>query len=301
MPEPRRIPPPGIPPAEVTITDDLVAQLLEDQHPDLAGKDLRLFGSGWDNTTYRLGADLAVRMPRRQLGADMMGKELRWVSELALKLPLPVGAPLRVGRPALGYPWPWSIVEWIEGVSAEMTAPAPSEATRLGGFLRALHTSAPASAPVNPWRGGALADRAFSVEQRLERLRPEDITVPARRVAEVWEKAKAVPLGASEPVWLHGDLHPRNVIVRGERIEAVIDWGDLCVGDPATDVAAAWLLFPNGSHSQFRDAYGSIPSDTWERARGWAVFFGVVMVDAGRIDDDRWAECGRVALERACR
>ncbi len=300
MPEPRRIPPPGIPPAEVTITDDLVASLLRDQHADLADRELRLFGSGWDNTTYRLGADLAVRLPRRQLGADMMVKEQRWLPEVAVGLPLPAGAPVRTGRPGHGFPWPWSIVEWIEGVSAEVAAPAPEEAARLGGFLRVLHRAAPDDAPLNPWRGGVLGDRAFSVEQRLDRLGPEDITTPLSRVAKAWSRAKQAPLGNVGPVWLHGDLHPRNIIVNDGRIAAVIDWGDLCVGDAATDLAAAWLLFPLRAHGQFREAYGPISADTWERARGWAIFFGVVMVDAGRKDDTLWAECGNTALERAC-
>lgn len=300
MPEPRRIPPPGIPPAEVEISHDLVAGLLADQHPDLVGRELRLFGSGWDNTTYRLGDDLAVRLPRRQLGADMMVKEQRWLPEIALNLPLPVGAPVRTGLPARGYPWPWSIVEWIEGVSAEVVAPSQSEAARLGGFLHALHSYAPIEAPINQWRGGSLASRGFSVEQRLERLGPDDVKLPVKLVAETWKRATTVPQDFPDPVWLHGDLHPRNIIVKDRRIAAVIDWGDLCAGDPATDLAAAWLLFPERAHGEFRDAYGAISDDTWERARGWAIFFGVVMVDAGRKDDVRWAKCGNVALERAC-
>lgn len=282
------------------ITPALVESLLAEQHPDLLGRELRLFGSGWDNTTYRLGDDLAIRLPRRKLGAEMMVKEQRWVRHLAKSLPLPIGRPKRLGRPGCGYPWPWSIVEWTNGVSAEVESPQPAEAARLGAFLRALHQPAPPDAPDNPWRGGPLGDRAFSVEQRLERLTAPALRVSADRIASAWNRAAQAHPYTAAPTWLHGDMHPRNVIVADGRIAAVIDWGDLCRGDPATDLAAAWMLFPVPVHQFFREAYGPVADSTWERACGWAIFFGVVMVDAGRVDDQRWAECGNLTLERAC-
>lgn len=299
--KPHPIPAPGIPPAEVEITQDLVEALLQDQHPDLADRYLRLFGSGWDNTTYRLGDDLAVRIPRRELGAGMMLKEQRWLPRLAPRLPLPAGAPVRTGLPGRGYPWSWSIVEWIDGVSAEIAAPDPSQAARLGEFLRELHSTAPAEAPHNPWRGIPLADRASSVDQRLDRLEPDDLPVAVEEIRTIWHRVRDVAIDVDERRWLHGDLHPRNVIVDGGEIRAVIDWGDLCAGDPATDLAAAWMMFPNSVHDDFRASYGEMSDATWERARGWAIFFGVIMVDAGRMDDPRWAECGRSTLERVCR
>lgn len=301
MPELGRLPPAGIPPAEVAITEDLVLALVRDQHPDLADGRLRLFGNGWDNTTYRLGDSLAVRLPRRQLGADMMVKEQRWLPELARRLPLPVGAPVRFGVPGHGYPWPWSIVEWVDGESAETDPVMAEEAPRLAGFLSSLHSQAPHDAPLNAWRGVALGERSFSVEQRLKRLGADELAVAPEQLLRTWEKVKDVPIDVAERLWLHGDLHPRNVITREGRIAAVIDWGDLCAGDPATDLAAAWLFFAGDAQEEFRAAYGNISAATWERAKGWAIFFGVVMVDAGRIDDHRWAECGNAALERVLR
>jgi aminoglycoside phosphotransferase (APT) family kinase protein len=294
-----QLPPPGIPPAEVEITEELVSALLAAQHPDLMSHGLALFGSGWDNTTYRLGAELAVRLPRRQLGADMMVKEQRWLPQLAPQLPLPIGRPVRLGGPGNGYPWPWNVVEWIDGVSA-IEAPIPeSDAAVLGSFLASLHQPSPPEAPRNKWRGGALADRAPSVEGRLERLEAHDLSVPVGRIAETWHRASSVPID-TPATWLHGDVHPRNLTVDGGRLAAVIDWGDLCSGDPATDLAAAWLLFPTDAHTALHTAYGDITEATWERARGWAIFFGVVMVDAGRRDDHAWAAAGNEALTRAC-
>ena len=299
MPEPKPLPPPGIPAAEVDITDDLVRSLLRSPHPDLNELPLRLFGSGWDNTTYRLGTELAVRVPRRRLGAEMILKEQRWLRMLASRLPLPVGAPIRIGRPEFGYPWTWSVVDWVDGESAEMAIPDPGEGARLGEFLRALHVAAPPGAPHNPWRGGPLMHRARSVEERLPRLDTSLLGVPVGDIRRTWDRVKTVPIDI-DPVWLHGDLHARNIIVNGGEIAGVIDWGDLCVGDPATDLAVSWMLFPDSAHAEFLSTYGVVGTDTWERARGWAIFFGVVMVDAGASNDPAWARAGARTLMRAC-
>ncbi|MEN8195993.1 MAG: aminoglycoside phosphotransferase family protein [Pseudomonadota bacterium] len=292
-------PPQGIPPAEVVITEDLVRELLRSQHPDLNNLELALLGSGWDNTTFRLGAELAVRLPRRKLGADLIRKEQRWLPGFAEHLPLPIPTPTRIGVSGSGYPWPWSIVPWIEGTSATEQPPRPSEAANLGRFLRALHRPSPADAPRNEYRGVPLAARAKAVEAGLARMNPGDMAVTVDEVAGAWARTKTIPIDSAE-VWLHGDLHSRNVIVADGRVAGVIDWGDMCVGDPATDLAAAWMLFPTRAHRELRDAYGSISELTWGRARGWAVFFGVVLADSGAGQDDAWASIGRRILERAC-
>jgi len=299
VPEARPLPPPGIPAAEVEITDELVRSLLRSQHPDLAELPLHRFGSGWDNTTYRLGDDLAVRIPRRRIGAEQIRKEQEWLTLVASGLPIPVGAPIRVGRPEFGYPWTWSVVPWIDGVSAEGADPDPGEAARLGQFLNALHRPGPDDAPRSSYRGGPLTDRALSVEERLPRLDTSLLDVSVDEIKDTWHRVKTLPVDR-DPVWLHGDLHARNIVVDGGEIAGVIDWGDLCVGDPATDLAVAWMLFPVSAHGEFREAYGTISDTTWERARGWAIFFGVVIVDAGAVDDPVWAEAGARALARAC-
>ncbi|MDJ0665469.1 MAG: aminoglycoside phosphotransferase family protein [Acidimicrobiia bacterium] len=296
---PRELPPPGIPAAEVEITDELVRGLLRSQHPDLADQALNLFGSGWDNTTYRLGSGLAVRLPRRQLGAEMILKEQRWVPVVASGLPIPVGLPIRVGQPEFGYPWTWSVIPWIDGVSAEVADPDPGEAARLGQFLNALHKPGADDGPRSSHRGCPLTKRARSVEERLPRLDRSLLDVSIDQIWDAWQLAKTLPIDREE-VWLHGDLHARNIIVDDGQIAGVIDWGDICVGDPATDLSVAWMLFPDSTHDDFRRAYGPISEATWERARGWAIFFGVVMVDAGASDDPVWARAGARTLARAC-
>ena len=70
------------------------------------------------------------------------------------------------------------------------------------------------------------------------------------------------------PVWLHGDLHPLNLVVADGELAAVIDFGDVCAGDPATDLAVAWMVLPPADHRAFREAAGArraVDDATWQR------------------------------------
>jgi len=94
------------PAAEVSIDIPLVRALLLDQHPDLADLPLTQVDEGWDNAVFRLGDELAIRLPRRSATAALMENEQRWLPQLAPRLPLPVPAPVRLGRPgsSAGFP-----------------------------------------------------------------------------------------------------------------------------------------------------------------------------------------------------
>jgi len=143
------------PPAEVTLDPARVRALLEAQHPDLAGLPLIEVASGWDNFVFRLGDDLAVRLPRRAIAAPLIEREARWLPELAPRLPLAVPVPVRVGCPSHAFPWAWSVVRWLPGEPASTAPPVDAEATAavLGRFLRTLHRAAPPDAPRSTWRG----------------------------------------------------------------------------------------------------------------------------------------------------
>jgi aminoglycoside phosphotransferase (APT) family kinase protein len=264
----------NMPAAELTVDADLVRALLRDQHPDLAALELREVASGWDNVVFRLGDELAVRVPRRRLGAELIQSELRWLPELAPRLPLPVPVPVRVGRPGTGYPWSWSVVAWMDGADAATDPPRdPLDAARvLGAFLSALHQPAPPGAPANGFRGGPLADRDEIMRRDLGRL-PAD--VDADRALAEWEAALALDPYDGPPVWLHGDLHPANLVVHEGRLAGVVDFGDLTAGDPATDLLVAWSLLPFDAHPIFRAAAGGADDATWRRARGWALTHAV--------------------------
>ena len=265
----------------------LVQALLQDQHPDLAGLPVRLAATGWDNSTYRLGDELAVRLPRIGVAAGLIRNEQRWLPELAPRLPVPVPVPVRIGEPGHGYPWPWSVVPWVPGESAASCPLLPSQAARFGQFLAAVHQPAPADAPRNDYRGVPLPSRTETVHARLDRLAVvgELLEVPLTDLRQRWAALAAAPIDL-EDTWVHGDLHPKNIVSDQGRLAAVLDWGDLTVGDRATDLGAAWLHFPPQVLPTVWRAYGPVSADTLLRAEGWALFFGVVLLDAGLVDAD---------------
>jgi len=287
----------GTPLAEFQIDRILISRLLADQHPDLGHWPLRSVDAGWDNAMFRLGDDLAVRLPRRAMAAPLIIHEQAWLRRLAAHFTMPVPAPVRFGTPGQGYPWHWSIVPWLQGVTADQHAPKPSQASRLGVFLRSLHIPAPADAPANPMRGVPLRHRAASVEARMQRLATKTSLITAHLMG-IWEAALASAIDAPA-TWIHGDLHPRNVLVDEGVITGIIDWGDLTSGDCATDLASIWMLFAEPDARQAAvAAYGGISRATINRAKGWAVLFGVMLLETGLKDHPVHSWIGQRILEQ---
>ena len=259
----------------------LVRALLRDQHPDLAGRALTAVPGGWDNAMWRLGDDLAVRMPRTGRAPSLLRAEQRWLPLLAPHLPLPVPTPVRVGEPSPRFPFTWSVVQWVHGEPADQSPVTGAAAARtLARFLGALHRPAPADAPRNAAHGGPL--RLLD----LDAWRPagrDDRAV--ERLRRVWERALAAPEWGGPALWVHGDLHPANALVADGNLCGVVDFGDMCAGDPATDLAAAWVLLPDGASDAFLDAYAGehgLTEATVRRAQGWAAIRALVLLEVGR-------------------
>jgi aminoglycoside phosphotransferase (APT) family kinase protein len=287
----------GTPAAEVLVDERQARQLLAAQHADLADLPIVSIASGWDNHLLRLGDNLALRFPRRKLAAQLILNEQRWLPLLKDRLPFAVPAPVRIGIPQFQYPWAWSVTPWIEGQTADLSAPDSNQGELLAAFLDALHKPAPADAPQNPYRGVPLSERADAFTDRLTRLHGMTDILDGRVLA-LWNDALAAPNDIA-PTWIHGDLHPRNVLVENGRLAGVIDWGDLARGDRASDLAAIWMLLPQlESRKRAMTACRSVSDATWCRARGWALLFAVILLSSGLIDDARMAAIGERTVSR---
>ena len=286
----------GTPISEVEIDASLVYRLLAEQHPDLVHLPLYWVGAGWDNVMFRLGDHLSVRLPRRKVAAALIEHEQTWLPQLpSFSIPLPI--PYRLGKPGHGYPWRWSVLPWLTGVTADQQEPDTNQAQRFATFLRSLHVPASCNAPSNPFRGVPLHQRAAFVEERMQRLEQKTKLITSE-IKHVWNQALNAPIDV-EPTWIHGDLHPCNVLVEAGVITGIIDWGDMTAGDRATDLAAIWLLFSDQEARQKVIAtYASASKATLQRAKGWAVFFGIVLLDTGLIDNPRFAVIGERTLRR---
>ncbi len=286
------------PAAEVEIDAGLVRSLLGEQHPDLAELALVEVAAGWDNVMFRLGDELSVRLPRRALAAPLVEHEQRWLPLLAPTLPLPTPVPVRIGGPGCGYPWSWSVCRWLPGAPAALAPPDdPAQAAEtMGRFLSALHRPAPSTAPTNPYRGVPLAERSEAVVERSAQL--EGI-IDRPAVMALWAELVAVRPWSGPALWLHGDVHPMNLLVDRGVVSGVIDFGDLCSGDPATDLAVAWMMFPPESRPSFRAAaandVSAVDDDTWARARASALAIALAIL-ANSADNPAMDTLGRRTL-----
>ncbi|MFH8250143.1 aminoglycoside phosphotransferase family protein [Microbacterium sp. B2969] len=297
---------PDMPAAEVQITAELVRAMLVSQAsrviPDAAALPLAKAASGWDCELWRLGSDLAVRLPRRSLAAPLVVHEQRVLPRLGppieatgIRVPVPVFA----GAPGEDYPWAWSIVPWFHGVRG-LDVPRALRgawAEPVARALGALHVAADPDHPVNPVRGVPLAARAEAVAERLSQLRGSIPTQLVDVAEGAWSDGLAAQPWARPPVWIHGDLHPGNLIVGDERVAAIVDFGDVTAGDPAYDLAIAWLAFDATGRARFRAAIGDrTDAATWMRARAWAAAFAVLLLVQSD-DNPDYALLGRETLE----
>jgi aminoglycoside phosphotransferase (APT) family kinase protein len=256
----------------------LVRRLIDSQFPQWSGLPIATVElDGWDNRTFRLGSELTVRLPTGSWYAQQVAKEQRWLPVLAPGLPLPIPTPVASGEPDHGFPYPWSVYRWLEGVPAE-TAPVgdlTAFATTLAGFLAALRrvdaTEGPEPGEHNFFRGGPLATYEAEAMEAVEALGGE---VPRDAVLRAWEDAMATRWDR-DPVWFHGDVATGNLLVRDGRLAAVLDFGSSGVGDPACDIVIAWTFLRGRSRDRFRSELGVDPG-TWARGRGWALWKALI-------------------------
>ncbi|MFF7047837.1 aminoglycoside phosphotransferase family protein [Streptomyces griseorubiginosus] len=289
---------------EIEITPDLVRALLQEQHPDLAGLAIREVAGGWGNQMWRLGDELAVRMQRMDPTPELQLKERRWLPVLAPRLPLPVPTPVRHGEPSERFPKHWTVMTWVPGEPLDQGAISRGThaADTLADFLRALHIEAPAEAPISSDFGAHPKQCVGGFEHFFQAVAPDDIAAATRAV---WDEALAAPEWDGPPVWVHGDLHPANVVVSDGTLSGVVDFGALVAGDPAWDLAAAWLLLPDGLDSRFFDRYARADEATVRRARGLAAMRSLFLMLMGQNGDrgppggkPNWGPIGRAALDR---
>jgi len=285
----------------VVIDAGLARRLVAAQFPQWAGLPVvPVELDGWDNRTFRLGAELSVRLPSGAAYAQQVDKEQAWLPRLAPHLPLAIPSPVARGEPGEGYPYRWSVYRWLEGEPAASATgfDRVALASSLAAFLRALqHAPAvggPEPGPHNFFRGGPLETYAEETARALDALGDAVAAGPVRRA---FDDALASRF-EGEPVWVHGDVAAGNLLLREGRLAAVIDFGSSAVGDPACDVVIAWTLLEGASRDAFRAGLGVDPA-TWSRGRGWALWKALIsLVGDLERDDEAAARVNRRVIER---
>ena len=273
--------------SDQAIDHALVRRLLADQFPQWAKLPLRAVPShGTDNTIYRVGDDMCVRLPQIARAVPNISKEQYWLSRLAPHLPLRVPRILGEGRPAAGYPWTWSVMDWIDGEEASLdrlTDPLAA-AAMLGQFLVALRrvdaSDAPRSGPETGGRGLPLCARDELTRRALREMAamPQlDDLLELPRLERIRDDALRLPEYQQPPRWCHFDLHAGNMLALDGRLSAVIDWGMAGAGDPAAELHVAWSWARPEAREVLRDA-AEIDEHTWARGRAWALSIAVIQI-----------------------
>lgn len=282
---------------QVPTSVDLVRRLLAAQHPRWADLPVRpVAEAGTDHALYRLGEELLVRLPIVGWAQAQAERDARWLPVLGPHLPLDLPVPVASGEPGEGYPWRWSVVPWVDGHAAEPhRLDLPAAARDLAALVRALHAVPTDDGPAKTGtdRGASLRLLDEPIRDRLRELRHE---LDASAVARVWAEAVDADVWEGEPVWIHGDLQPGNLIARDRRLAAVIDFGGLGLGDPAPDLAPAWNLFDAETRETFLDAVG-YDDHTRARARGWVLAPALTGVGYYRDTRPDLAATGRRQIE----
>ncbi|MFN7165360.1 MAG: aminoglycoside phosphotransferase family protein [Hyphomonas sp.] len=263
-------------PSLTWLSPGIAAGLILQQFPELAVKKvLPMAAVGTDNFIFRIGDDLCARFPKAAWAAGTARREVS-------ALPRFAGAPLAVpevyglGRAGAGYPNNWSVLTWLPGTPLEDSAlEDPAFAARqLAGFLRHVREApvdpAFSPGPDNNGRGAPLATRTDAFNAALPQLPDVNLDWAMR----LW--SQALRAGQAEEVcWLHGDVHPGNVLVEDGRVSGVIDWGLCGVGDGACDLLTAWAMFDAAPRDVFRKAMGASDAE-WLRGAGWALSMAVI-------------------------
>jgi aminoglycoside phosphotransferase (APT) family kinase protein len=274
--------------SNITIDAPLVHRLITSQFhqwKDLPIKPIK--NQGHDNRTFRLGEQMLVRMPSAQCYADKVAKEQEWLPFLASHLSIIIPTPIAMGAPGEDYPWNWSVYRWIEGNSANTLTTKelnlPLIAKDLAQFLHELHqidtTGVPlVGGPHNFYRGDST--KIYDAQTRDAITKLQGI-IDTQAATAVWDKATSSEW-SKKPVWIHGDLAAGNILIKNELLTAVIDFGGMGIGDPACDLVIAWTLFEGESREVFQQAVG-LDTDTWARARGWALWKALITLAA--LDD----------------
>jgi len=258
------------------ITENLVQDLIAQQFPEYAHLSIRSVKSqGHDNRTFRLGAEMLVRLPSGKEYVRQIEKEHKWLPLLAAKLPLPIPESIAMGKPSNDYPFYWSIYRWLKGDSANTIElndiTLETIATQLAYFLQELHKfdADIDSAPQlhNWWRAAHTSTYDKETRELINNLRN---VIDARKASSLWQKAISSKW-EKRPVWVHGDVSSGNILLNRGTLCAVIDFGCMGIGDPACDLTIAWTFFKNNSRKVFKNAF-SFDDKTWDRARGWALW-----------------------------
>lgn len=278
----------------MNLTIETAKKLIREQFPIWQELEIQpVAKSGHDNRTFHLGEELSIRLPSGAAYAGHVQKENIWLPKLQSQLSMKISVPVAMGTATDDYPFPWSVNAWIVGetVSLKTVTDFNQLAKDIAGFLKELQaidsTGGPLAGEQNFYRGG---DLAVYHEETLRALENLEKVFPTEKLKEIWNRALASHWDSS-PIWVHGDVEVGNLLVREGKLVAVIDFGILSIGDPASDYVMAWTFFEKEGRKAFKEAL-SCDEETWQRSQGWALWKALISYQKEQSESEQslWAK-----------
>lgn len=284
------------------INENLVRELIKEQFPKWSNLDIKpVKNMGHDNRTYTLGNEMSVRLPSGKDYALQAEKEQNWIPKLRENITTKIPQIIEKGKGNDKYPYCWSICSWIQGDTAtrQNIIDMNKFAEDLANFLLELQAVNVQEGPIagahNFYRGGDIAFYDEEYRWLVDEV-ADYLNLDKELAMEIWQLALDSKW-EKDGVWVHGDMAPTNVLVLDGKLEAVIDFGILGVGDPACDLAMYWTFFDKSSRKFFKEKI-ALDKETWDRARGWVIWKALFDINYYKnINDEKVDEWKRVLIE----
>lgn len=268
---------------ELEIDASFASKLIETQCPQWSGLPIvPIKSSGTDNALFRLGNEYIIRLPRIEWEVGSVNKsimkEYEWLPKIAKFLKIPISEPIFKGYPDPSYPWAWLVSKWNEGQNPDFEKDNEYEflAKDLAYFLNEFHKINLPNGPLS--RRGIPLNTKILDEETKKAISELENEMDTSKISLLWKQLSNIPNWNKDPVWMHGDFLPGNILIQNNRLSAVLDFTDVGIGDPACDLVIAWSLLNPNSRFIFRQTLEHIDDNTWERGKGWALSIALIML-----------------------
>jgi len=257
-----------------------IKKILSQQFPQYAHLDIRkVIKSGHDNRTFHLGNDFSLRFPSALEYSTQVQKEHSYCKRLQKSISIQITNPIELGKPSELYPYHFSINQWIDGESInsiniiDKNQLAKDCAKFLVELKRCDTQDSIQPGLHNFFRGGDLSVYHEETINAIQQCRDFNHT----QLFDIWNKG-TISKHTEDKVWIHGDFERDNILIRNGKLYAVIDFGNMAVGDPACDYVIAWTYFDKSSRAIFLENL-HLDQATINRAKAWALWKALITLN----------------------
>ena len=222
---------------------------IEFENPGLVVRSAGFLGEGWNSRAYLVNNEHVFRFPQRAENWDELKREIKFLAFAACKLPLAVPQYVQVMPDSPAAECGYAVYRYLRGhamnvnllTQKKRTAAADTIAT----FLRTLHglQLSPELTFLLP-REDARINAEEDIAEAEREIVPKLLPSEAETLRKQFEMYLSAPANFSfRPAVLHSDLSRDHLLMEDDAVVAIIDFGDVCRGDPDYDFMYLFVDF----------------------------------------------------------